>query len=343
MGYETRAADPVREGAAILGIWDGALKGKVPREEKLRLHYLECPWGSPMVEMLEHDGTPVGVVAVQAREMQSDGERVSAGLLMDLAVAPTHRSVGPALKLQRAVLSRGARRFDLIYGFPNESARTLLERAGMQVLGTMTRLVRVVRYGHYFEHHMPRALAVVLGATVDGAMGAVRRLRSVFGASKVATWSEEPSKEFDELWSSSEAGPCMLAPRDVRRLRWRFQPGMTRRVDYLLVRDRARGHLEGWFACEKNEGSLRVVDYWTIDAARGTNRRLIETLIAAAVGLGCASISIELLAPDVVMQSWMIAGFVARDSRRVLGQWREGLQPRNASGGLLLTSADEDE
>ena len=41
--------------------------------------------------------------------------------------------------------------------------------------------------------------------------------------------------------------------------------------------------------------------------------------------------------------SWLIAGFVARDSRRVLGRWRDGLPPGAADGGLLLTSADEDE
>ena len=343
MAYQTRAADPERDRPAILELWEGALQGRVSREDKLRVHYLECPWGHPMVELLEHDGSPVGIVAVQPRDMEREGCRISAALLMDFAVAPSHRSVGPALKLQRAALSRGADQFDLIYGLPNQSARSLSERAGMQAIGTMTRFVRVVRYGHYLEHHMPRGLAIVLGSLVDGAMGTARRLRSAFGASKVTTWTDEPTREFDDLWRASRTGPCLLAARDSRRLRWRFPAGLARRVRYLLVRDRKRGNLEGWFACERAEDSLRVVDYWTLDAARGTGRRLIEALAAAAAGLGCVSISIELLAPEVIVQSWLIAGFVARDSRRVLGRWRDGLLPGTAGGILLLTSADEDE
>jgi GNAT superfamily N-acetyltransferase len=343
MPYQTRAADPERDQPAILELWEGALQGKVSREDKLRVHYLECPWGHPMVELLEHDESPVGVVAVQPREMEREGGRISAGLLMDFAVAPSHRSLGPALKLQRAALSRGAGRFDLIYGLPNDSARSLSERAGMQAIGTMTRFVRVVQHGHYLEHYMTPGLAIVLGSLVDGVVGAVRRLRNAFGASKITTWSDEPSSEFDDLWCASRTGSCVLAARDSRRLRWRFPAGLARRVRYLLVRDRKRGNLEGWFACERVEGSLRVVDYWTVDAARGTGRRLIEALAAAAASLGCVSISIELLAPEVIVQSWLIAGFVARDSRLVFGRWRDGFLSGTADGGLLLTSADEDE
>ncbi len=343
MAYETRAADPALERATILRLWEGALHGRVSREEKLRLHYLECPWGHPMVEMLEHDGSPVGVVAVQPRELQQEKGRISAGLLIDFAVAPSHRSVGPALKLQRSVLSRGLDRFDLVYGLPNDSARLLSERAGMEIIGTMTRFVRVVRYGHYFAPHMPRALAIVLGTLVDGMLCATRRLRYAFEASKITSWSEEPSSEFDDLWRASDTGSCVLAMRDTQRLRWLFPSGIARQIRYLLIRDRKRGHLEGWFACERVEDSLRVVDYWTRDAARGTGRRLIEALAVAAASLGCASISIELLAPEVVVQSWLMAGFVARDSRGVLGRWRQGRHASPTKADILLTSADEDE
>lgn len=343
MGYETRTADLMLERPVILGLWAGALRGQLSREDKLRMHYADCPWGQPLVEMLENDGVPVGVVAIQPRPMEQHQRSISAGLLMDFAVAPSHRSVGPALKLQRSILARGDARFDLVYGMPNDSARALSERAGMQPVGAMTRFVRVVNYGHYFEPHMPRMLASTLGRLVDAGLSILHRSRNLFGAGKAVTWMEEPCGEIDDLWKTSDTGSCVLAARDSRRLRWRFASDVARRVGYLLIRDRAKGQLEGWFACDMAHDALRVVDYWTRNATRGTHRALIDALAAAAAAIGCASVSIELLAPDVVLQSWLVAGFVARESRPVLCRWRRELFPHSTRPELMLTSADEDE
>ena len=52
---------------------------------KYQLHYQQCPWGLPDIEVLESDERPVGVAAVQPRPMSHAGRAVRAGLLIDFA------------------------------------------------------------------------------------------------------------------------------------------------------------------------------------------------------------------------------------------------------------------
>src|SRR3546814_17963935 len=92
--------------------------------------YRQCPYGAPLTLLLRHEasGEWVGVASAGPRQMVFGGRRVSAGVLVDLAVLPAHRSLGPALTLQTALMEAGAKRFDLLYGFPNPKAAAVFRR-----------------------------------------------------------------------------------------------------------------------------------------------------------------------------------------------------------------------
>ncbi len=343
MAYDTRIADPTSDREAILGIWSGALEGASPRDEKYRAHYLECPWGNPTVELLEHDGVPVGVAAVQPRSMTQCGKRVEAGLLMDFAVAAAHRSVGPALRLQRSLLSRCDESCQLVYGLPNANARVLSARAGMIKLGDMTRFVKVLRYGRYMALYVPARFASRAGRFVDAVMFVLNWARLGGTGRRVATWVQDVDPELDELWTRTREIPWLLAPRDTSWLRWQLRSGGGRQVRLVLVRNHAGGRLEGWFACERTDDALKVVDYWTENAAHGPSRALLNALIRAAASAGCASISVELLVPKAVSSAWISAGFTERDSRPVFAKWSTSSMLQWSNPEVFMTSADEDE
>src|SRR3546814_9956247 len=91
----------------------------------------------------------VGVGISGPRQMLFGGRRVSAGGLVDLAVLPAHRSLGPALTLQTALMEAGAKRFDLLYGFPNPKAAAVFRRVGYAPLGELSRHARVLRHGDH--------------------------------------------------------------------------------------------------------------------------------------------------------------------------------------------------
>lgn len=343
MTYSTRSADLAVDRATILRMWSGALEGTSSRAQKYRLHYLEYPWGTPTVELLEHDGVPIGVATVQPRPMLHGKERIAAGLLMDFAVAPAHRSVGPALRLQRALLARCEQTYDLVYGLPNANARALSERAGMTRIGEMTRFVKVLRYGRYVAPYLPASLASRGARALDVATTVLTRARLPWLGRKVAAWTEAPIAEIDELWVRTAHLPWLLASRDLARLRWQLQSRDPDSVRLMLVRGRAGGHLEGWFACERTADSIKIVDYWTVNAGASPSRELLDTLARAAMSAGCASISVELVAPDVVLNAWTEAGFTRRDSRPVFAKCSNSSTLDLFRRSLFMTGADEDE
>jgi hypothetical protein len=62
---------------------------------------------------------PVGVATLAPRRMRLDGATVRGGGLFDFVVATAHRSLFPALFLQREIRRQGLPRNDLLFGLPN--------------------------------------------------------------------------------------------------------------------------------------------------------------------------------------------------------------------------------
>ena len=86
--------------------------------------YLRCPFGPPLLQLLRAGsaGTAVGACGAGRRRMLWKGREIRAGVLVDLAVAREHRSLGPALMLQQGLVAAGHNELDLLYGFPNPKA-----------------------------------------------------------------------------------------------------------------------------------------------------------------------------------------------------------------------------
>src|SRR3546814_213354 len=149
--YTVHEADLERDRELIVGLWRGNLGEDARMARKYDWFYRQCPYGAPLTLLLRHEasGEWVGVASAGPRQMVFGGRRVSAGVLVDLAVLPAHRSLGPALTLQTALMEAGAKRFDLLYGFPNPKAAAVFRRVGYAPLGELSRHARVLRHGDH--------------------------------------------------------------------------------------------------------------------------------------------------------------------------------------------------
>lgn len=346
--YVARVGDAAADGDLVVGLWRGNLGREERLAAKYEWFYRGCPFGAPAVELLRHEPTAswVGVAAAGPRRLVWNGRDVAAGVLVDLAVAQEHRSLGPALSLQKALLAEGHRRFELLYGFPNPKAAPVFKRVGYAQLGEATRYARVLRHRRYVEKvlpkHVPKITSVPAGMLLDlvpvaRGLPAVRRLKT--------TWTSKVDPRMDALWASSDKGDVPLAVRDTTFLSWRFDRAPIRRTEYLLVTERRSEALRAWFACEPEEtgpgaGTLHVRDFWSDDAARGIDRAPVDALLVAASLRGHATVSFEFMGPPERLAGFRAAGFVPRSKRPVFGRWRPGME---APPSLHLTSADEDE
>ncbi|MCA0394938.1 MAG: hypothetical protein LCH70_12615 [Proteobacteria bacterium] len=335
--YTVHAADLARDREVILGLWRGNLGQDARMAAKYDWFYRQCPYGEPLTLLLRHEesGAWVGVASAGPRRMRVDGREAMAGVLVDLAVAAEHRSLGPALILQMALMEAGAQRFELLYGFPNDKATAVFKRVGYASLGQLIRYARVLRHGDYARRKLPALLAAPAGFLLDLA----DRVRLWWNAGGLrGDWQVRADPALAAVWSPGQAGSGAVAVRDLDFLRWRIDASPLVEARYLAVRDR-HGAIVAWFACETREFSLHLVDAWSLQGAAGPTSAQLAALLRAARAAGHASVSIE-LSDAAATPVWPRAGFLAREPRQVFGRMRD------AGAGMpaaWLTTADEDE
>jgi hypothetical protein len=347
--YVACVGDAVRDRYVVLSTWQGALGDETRHHAaKYDWFYLGCPWGTPLLELLNY--TPkaacVGTCATGPRRMLWQGREMRAGVLVDMAVTAQHRTLGPALILQAGLMAAAADRFDLLYGFPNPKATAVVRRAGYPVIGELRRFSCVLRHGSYFARLMPKFVAQPMGWLVDRLRDGQRMLRAQRKPRLVATWHDCADPRMDELWLNSEHGSGLIAIRDAAMLRWRFDalPGI--RTRYLCLTESGKDSLLAWFACQIDGTTLHVRDFWSCDAAQGMRRSHIDALIRAARrDERYAAVSVEYAAPAAKLSGWLAAGFVAREGQPIVGRWLHENETAGAQewADFHLTAADEDE
>jgi hypothetical protein len=271
-----------------------------------------------------------------------DGQPIRAGVLVDLVVDAAHRSLGPALILQREILERALAEFDFVYGFPNPKAVRVVTRVGYSVIDESVRCSLVLHHAPYLERVLPRPLARAAGAIVDGIDRGVEALRGLVGTRLSAEWRDDVDPRMQALWERS-APQGLVGSKDIQGLGWRFAASSDQRARYLLVGARAEGPLEAWFACQARGSTLHVRDFWSVEANTSTPRAAIRALARAARSAGFSSVSVECTASSRALASWLRAGFRERGRRPVVGAWNPALNLANSGVPIHLTAADEDE
>lgn len=334
--YTVRPGDVVADREAVLAIWRGNLGVEARMARKFDWFYAAAPQGAPLMQLLVHAGSaaPVGTCSAGRRRMCLGTQVLDAGVLVDLAVMPEHRSLGPALMLQQGLFTAGRTQLDLLYGFPNPKAVPVFKRIGYRALGQMERHVRVVRHAPYLARRLPAPLAAIAGAVID----AGHALARAFRARSRATWHERVPDGLDTLLRDAPRPEAVTAERTPGSLRWRFDDAPDAGFRHLVLAD--RDGVAAWFATRRDEHVLHVHDYWTRDGALAS-RADIDGLLSAARRGGAAAVSIELASIGSLLHPWREAGFTVRSARPVFG-WC-GIANGDAAVPLHLVSADEDE
>ena len=239
--YTVHVADVERDRELILGLWRGNLGDESRMARKYDWFYRDCPYGAPLTLLLRHEdsGAWVGVATAGPRQMMLSGKLVQAGVLVDLAVLPAHRSLFPALSLQMALMEAGSKRFELMYGFPNPKAAAVFKRVGYVPLCKLVRHARVLRHGGYVRRRLPAPLAWPAGVMLD-MEDRVRLARR--GAGMRGQWQDQADATLSDLWSPDRAGDGPVSIRDLAFLRWRFDQRVARgRAVRARFLGRARG------------------------------------------------------------------------------------------------------
>lgn len=343
--YSIHEGNALLDRGSVLAIWDGSLGQAERMRAKYDWFYLHSPGGPPLMQLLRHepDDSWVGTCAAGRRRMVWRGREIQAGVLVDLAVAAEHRSLGPAMMLQQALIAAGRRELDVLYGFPNPKAAPVFKRIGYRPFGELVRFVRVLRHRRYLQSRMPSWLAAPAGVLLDAAFALRDGWRRWTGPALRSRWSDEADPRMDTLWNASAPDHALSAVRDARHVRWRFDHAPVATTRHLLVTDPDDRHLLAWFATQVEGDALLVRDFWSEDAASAVGTHYLDALLQAARRARHASVSVEIAARDACLATWRARGFVARSRRTVFGMQRDDSKGAIGQDDLYLTAADEDE
>lgn len=115
-------------------------------DQKFDWLYLDNPWGEACCWVLDVDGDIAGVSSAFPRVVRHRKRELRGWVLGDFCVARQQRSLGPAMKLQRAAfdaVDRGD--VDYWYDFPSSSMMAIYQRMGEVAVGELVRMVYLLR------------------------------------------------------------------------------------------------------------------------------------------------------------------------------------------------------
>ncbi len=316
MSYTVRGCSPSDAREALTRLWSDTLNMSGDPRHKFDWFYLGNPLGEAQAFLL--DAPPAGTVGccgIGRRTLHIDGRAVRGGLLADFAVARDHRTLLPALMLQRALSEYARREFDVTYAFPNESAVGVLTRVGFSHLGRMGRYVRVLRSAPFVSRYIrPRALAAVAGRAVDTFLTIDAHRRSLRSRDVHLEWLDDVDDRFDDLWRRAHAQYACIGDRSQEFLRWRLmtRPGLGCAIAALVERG---GSLAAYAAViEKQPGVALIADFF---AERSIHLQgLFARLFPALRRRGFNTAVTFFLGSDAVADTLRSSGFVFRHSTK---------------------------
>lgn len=309
-----READAAKDRDLVIGVLARNLPNAAVRARYDWL-YLSNPAGESLVWLAEDSrtGEPVGTSAAHPRSMWYHGERVRALILSDFAVDPTHRTLGPALKLLRATLAPVRQGdFAFSYDHPSESMLAIYTRMGARIIAPTRRFVRTIRSGPLLERRLGRGLHTQLAASAGDLL--LRFRNRPRGQSGV---SVEPCRgfcgsEFDRKDLEVARFAAVVGCRGASFLDWRYQAHAT--SPHRILRATREGDLIGWAVLrESSSDLLSLVDLYTSGDSEAETA-LLGSILGIATELRVAAIGAEALDGSPAAEALARMGFAARET-----------------------------
>jgi hypothetical protein len=263
MSYTVYQADLKKDKNVILKFC--AENRKKPLEEKFKWMYEGNPDGKAMVWLIKHDesGEYAGMTSLFPRKFFINNKCVDGGIAGDFLVNAKHRTLGPAIMLQKGVLSAANSSVDFIYGFPNMHSEPVFKRVGYKCLGPITRLVKVLKTEPQLRKF---GLSEWFIALVSPVIDLVLSLFSF------ETWHcanhdylcEEVDKideRFDRLWEERKNKFSVIGEKNSDFLRWKYidDPDDHNRV--FAVFDLEKSCLKGFIIYFQDANSVEILDF----------------------------------------------------------------------------------
>jgi len=298
--------------------------------------YAKSPEGPATILAMRVRGGPwIGMVAIVPRRMYMDGHSCSGAFLCDFYVNPRHRTILPALALQRYAKQYLSDLGIANYAIPNGRSLPIFRRLGSDHVMQRMRWARPIRFRKYLSRRQI-ALAGIVGPVFDASAFTFDHLRSAAAITVRPEWLSSIDERFDDLWKSVPTTGAFIGDRSSAYLRWRFldEPRHDNRVLGFFRRgsDSLTGYLIGEVA--QREFVIRDLLFSPNAAIDGLLARAMTSIRELNVdGIGLRAIGDPRLAASLHR-----LGFRTRDPDTIFVR----ASFETACANWYFTNADED-
>jgi hypothetical protein len=308
-----------------------------PAADRARFEWLY--WRNPDGEALawiveDAAGRAVGMAAAFPRRVRIHGRAGRAWVLGDFCVDDDHRTLGPAVQLQRACLAGvAAAGADVAYDLPGPRMLPVYRRLGIGPFGHLRRLAKPLSVDGRITAALPAAVTGIVTRAADALLTLADARHAVPRGMEVV---EEPGPcrtEYSELASRAGAHHGFCVERSATYLDWRYRSAPHRA--YRLLAARRQGELLGYVVLDRDGATGWIADLFAGDPA--VIRALATVAIARFRGEGVATVCTAALDTHPWGAELGRLGFRPREATPVVACDGHGqpLAPAQASAWLL--------
>lgn len=301
--------------------------------------YEDNPHGRAIVLQLREaaSGAVVGSGAVVPRQLLVDGEPRMASVMADFWVHPAHRSLGPAVQLQRACIERARAIGMAFYDLPQGNMAAVYRRLKLLGDASLSRYVRPIRLTPFVRNRISNAsLARAIGSVGDLYLRLADAARRTPAGCEVSKFDGAFGVEFDELLGRRRPATSVQVARSSGYLQWRYREHYL--LDYNVYVAREGGRLVGYAVTVAAGEYVELADLFPIDEPRIVANLLLG-VARAARSTNAAALAASFVPDGPAMAALVEAGFRQRESRPFVIQ---EFDPTEGSRSWRLSYGDVD-
>lgn len=264
-------------------------------------------------------GRFVGSSGLYSRRVVVDGNALLASIAVDFFVDKEHRAFGPAINLQKAVVSScQGNGFDFILGFPNRNSEAVHLRVGYVTVADIHKMVKPLRMETYLEKIIGKGcLSKSLSPLLNPILRIVsrdtwyRKKKDLLGEA-VASFDER----FDQLWSKVSGNFKIIGERTSAYLNWRYFQCPFKKYDVFTLIERETRELLGYVVFYIKENASFIADLLVV------SETMLECLLSKFIRemRNRNVTSIKYFGCELLTKTLKTFGFVSRkeDSRLII-------------------------
>jgi hypothetical protein len=277
-------------------------------------------------------GKEVGVASVFPRALWVGDKVQTCGQVGDFAIDKSHRSLGPALLLQRATfepVNRGV--LALCYDCPpHEQGMSTFCRLGMQANTRMYRYSRMLRARRHITRRLGRGRQAQFAARLADMLLALGERKHSLSGLDISIWPGPFGEEFSRLDEQIAGnGGGIRARRRAEDLNWRYRQDPLHRYEVLTAR--VKGELRGFVVFLYGEEDVYHIDLFG-SALSEIGPPLLDAMVARARERSAETVQSAAPEKHELAEVLAKAGF----KRRSAGAWIVAYaQPKTETAAIL--------